>query len=83
MLIDSVVFFDETNTIKYYYTVLNDSVALVCDYPEAQKKIAKEIKKSHQMAVFRDQKMTFEYIYISDKSREILLNVVISESMYK
>jgi hypothetical protein len=83
MRIDSMVFFVETNTLKYYYTVLNDSVVLDYDYPEAQRTIAGEIKKYRPMTVFRDQKMTFEYIYVSDRSRKILLNVVIPESMYK
>jgi hypothetical protein len=81
--IDSMAFSAETNTLKYFYTMLNDSVALNCDYPEVQEKIAGEIKKSRTMAVFRDRKVTFEYIYVSGRSKEILLNVAVPKSMYK
>ena len=83
MRIDSILFSEETNTLGYYYTILNDSIVLNCNYNKTQKDIASEIKRNPSMADFRNRKMIFEYIYISDKSKDVLLKVVIPESMYK
>ncbi|MDR1198317.1 MAG: hypothetical protein LBK94_04800 [Prevotellaceae bacterium] len=81
--IDSIIFLDKTNTLKYYYTVFNDSIIINCNYDETQKNMATEIKTSQSMKTFRNNKMIFEYIYISNESKNILLRIVIPESMYK
>lgn len=81
--IDSMVFSAERNTLEYYYTVFNDSIALNCDYVNTQKDMANEIKKHPSLELFRNQKVIFEYIYISAQSKNILLKVAVPESMYK
>jgi len=81
--IDSIHFNQKNNTLEYYYTVFNDSFVLLSNYNETQRKIAIKIKKTPDMAIFRNQRITFEYIYISNKSKSILTKITITEQMYR
>jgi hypothetical protein len=81
--IDSIIFLDKTNTLKYYYTAFNDSIILNCNYNKTQQNMITEIKTSKSMKIFCDNKITFEYIYISNENKNILLKIIIPENMYK
>ena len=81
--IDSILFSRKTNTLEYYYTVLDDSIILNCDYNKTQRDMALAIKKTPAMATFRNQKMTFEYIYLSNTGKNIVLKIIIPENMYR
>lgn len=83
--IDSLILNRSTNTLSYYYTLMDDSCKdiVINDYDATQKSMAIEIKKSPQMALFKEQKMSFEYYYISNKEKSIVAKVVIKEEMYR
>ncbi|MDR1406441.1 MAG: hypothetical protein LBJ23_00155 [Tannerella sp.] len=83
--VDSLHYDDNTKTLGYYYTVSGDSCGnmQIKDYGEVRKSMATEIRKSPKMAVFRAQKITFEYVYLSGKDKSPCAKIIIEADMYK
>lgn len=81
--IDSILFQEKRNTLAYYYTLLGDSIMPDFDHGKAVERITSEIKQSPTMAKFRRQKITFEYIYLTEGNKEPIIHISITPSNYK
>lgn len=82
--IDSLKFEKRDHTLRYYYSILSDSLIdaiLEKDIRKVQKEIAIEIKHSKTMQYFRSKKLTFEYIYISDGN--VITKIKVTHSEYR
>jgi hypothetical protein len=81
--VDSLAFSKEMNTLAFYYTVLGNPSEFSFDYTGTQKDIAGAIRNSPSMAKFRNQKVTFQYVYLSEYNKSVLTKIEVPYSEYR
>ena len=79
--IDSIRFEEGTNTLKYYHTLLDVSIFMNLNRNNTQINMARAIRKTASLSYFREQKITFKYIYLNESKTE-LLKIAIPYTIY-
>ena len=81
ILQDSMAFDKDTKTILYYYTLsgpLDNKQQLESRYDEYNRKFAEGIKSTPALKVYVDAGFGFSYVYRSEKTDSILLQLNIT-----
>lgn len=84
--VDSMIYFPQTNTNCYYYSVMGsmdnaDSIRYNRD--ELMESLTDGIINSIDLKPYKDYHTTLEYIYYSDKTKKELLKITVTPKMYK
>ncbi len=82
---DSTAFIGKKNTFCYFYTLIGmeeDSTSIATLKAEMAERIPKYLKKTVEMKPYKEAKVTLQYTYFSDNTKEKLFQLEIPADKY-
>lgn len=84
--LDSTNYVGEGNVFTYFYTLsgaADDSAIVEQMKAELEKTLPETIKNTEDMKVYRESDVTIKYVYLSQKTKQELLQITVTPDMYK
>lgn len=84
--LDSTNYVGEGNVFTYFYTLsgaADDSAIVEQMKAELEKTLPETIKNTENMKVYRESDVTIKYVYLSQKTKQELLQITVTPDMYK
>lgn len=82
---DSTAYHEDTQTITYYYTLLNeaDSPFSEMELADTKERLLSVVREAKGLQAHRQQRITMCYVYCSAQTTQELARILITPDMYK